>query len=146
MVSRIPSALQFGLWSVAVYAVVLHTVEWLGYSLAPVRVPQFCYNYWAVLPGAIVLALVVDKLAQGNWRRGALWGGLLAPLNVPFAVLCVLFHWGVAAQLGLMEPWEYGFGALMDEWFRQALALVLVGFPVAFPCGVLMGAWIGRGR
>jgi hypothetical protein len=139
-------AIMAGLWATALYAVVLHSYELLElYTLAPMYVPAFCYDYWAVFPGAVLLSFVVLWLARGSARRGALVGGLLAPLNAPFAVLLVIVAWEVQARMGLVEPWIYGFEGLWGEWIYQLKTITLAGIPVAVPCGALMGAWLAKG-
>ena len=137
-------ALLGGLWATAMYAVVLHVFELLGYPLVFFRVPAFCYDYWSVFPGAVFLSLLVLRFSGGSRKRGMLIGGSTAPLNAPFAVLLLIVAWEIEVRLGLTDPWKYGFQGLWGEWLHQFGAMVLLGAPVAVTCGVLMGAWLGR--
>ena len=135
-------ALLGGLWATALYAVVLHIFELFGFSLVWMRVPDFCHEYWAVFPGAVLLSLLVLKLSGGSKRRAALVGGLTAPFNAPLAVLILIVAWEIKARLGLTDPWKYGFEGLWGEWVQQFWGITLVGAPVAVVCGLVMGAWL----
>jgi hypothetical protein len=137
-------ALLGGLWATALYAVVLHAFELLGYPLAFFGFPAFCYDYWSVFPGAVFLSLLVLRFSGGSRKRGMLIGASIAPLNAPCAVLLLIVTWELEACLGLTAPWKYGFEGLWGEWLRQFGGMVLLGAPVAVTCGVLMGAWLVR--
>lgn len=145
----LPRAVQAGLLATAVYAIVLHLFEALGYSLVMMWGPAFCYSYWAVFPGAVLLSLAVMALSRrfgGGWHGGALYGAFLAPFNAPFGVLLCLFWWQFEAVLGWAEPWRYGFGCLLDQWVQSFASMLVLGTPVAMVCGAIVGAWLGRGN
>lgn len=141
---KLPQSVMAGLWATALYAIVWNILSVFVDPLFFFRVPNFFVHYWAVFPGAVILSFVVLSLAGGSRWRAALAGGLLAPLNVSFSVLLIILAWGLGGALGLTEPWKYGFGGLLGEWLRQQTSFLLIGAPIAVPCGLVMGWWLGK--
>ena len=103
--------------------------------------PETVTEAWPVAAGAALSGLWVayslattseNKLLSHGIARGALAG----LLNIPFSVLLALtvFHlrWG----------WRYGYGCLLDEWYRSVLQQIAFAAPVALPLGVLYGVAI----
>ncbi len=136
--TSIKRALKISLAAVPLYALVLTLIE--------TRVPLFSYahHYGAVFPGALLLSLIVERLAGGSPWKGAVWGSLLGTLNAPFSMLCILAWWQFRAELGLLEPWKYGWSGLWGQWCHDFFGMLLVGTPIAIPCGGLLGAWLGQ--
>ena len=128
------------------YALARALAESAGVALLPsmLPLPWSLFEVWPVIPGAFAFALIVDLLvrrASGGARlgAGAAVGAALGVLNAPLAVLVALlgFH--------LASPWKYGLQALLEEWLRQLPLILLLGIPVAAPCGLLLGvlaAWL----
>lgn len=132
-----------GLLAVPIYWAALFLWEASGRSLTVLFVPDFAHQYPFVFFGAFLLSLLVLKAARGSWWKGGLWGGLLAPLNAPFSVLCILLWWQIRALAGTTEPWRYGWSGLFGEWQRQAFGILKAGLPLAVPCGILLGMFLG---
>lgn len=140
-------ALLVAVAAAPVYALARGLAEAAGVALLPsmLPLPWSLFEVWPVVPGAFAFALLVDVLVRrvaGAWRRlgcGAAAGALLGLLNAPLAVLVALlgFH--------LASPWKYGLQALLEEWLRQLPVILLLGIPVALPCGLILGllaAWL----
>lgn len=104
---------------------------------------SYAHQYFAVFPGALILSLIVQRLASGSPVRGALSGSVLGLLNAPFSMLCVLLWWQMRAELGIAEPWRYGWSGLWGQWCQDFFAMLLIGAPMAVPCGLILGAWSG---
>ena len=136
-------ALSVGLIAVPLYAFFLFLAELAMRTTSFSLSSSYAHQYAAVFPGALILSLVVQRLASGSPVRGAVTGSLLGLLNAPFSMLCVLLWWQMRAELGLTEPWRYGWEGLWGQWCRDFFAMLLIGAPMAVPCGGLLGAWSG---
>lgn len=82
--------------------------------------------------GSFLTALAVHRLADGSAAHGALYGALLGPLNAPLSfVLTCLGEY-------LQRPAVEVSGPMQWDWSLLYLT-VSHGWPVALPCGLLLG-------
>lgn len=126
-----------------VYYGVRYEMSQLGYEMFPmfVSLPTTFDLLWIVAPGAALGAAVLDW-TLGPYRTGTLvkrlgmgvvLGAVLGWANAPLAALLALY---LHSQL---SPSGHTFAALIPVWVQSLPAMLALAFPVAAPCGAVLG-------
>lgn len=135
-------ALLVALVAPSVYAWVRNAAGELGYDMFPmwVNLPNTLELLWVVAPGAALAAVLLDwtlgpyreGTLVGRLGAGVLLGGVLGWANAPLSVLLALvLHAFMGARESLL--------ALIGIWFQSLPPMLALAFPVAVPCGALLG-------
>lgn len=139
-----------GLLVTLAYGLLLEGLEQTGiYSLQIGYFPGLAREYWLVfLCASLASAVVLRTLRPINPapRRllvGALLGAPLGPACAALAVLLWLCSWQISALFGLTQPWKYGFGCLLQQWWSDVGSLMLLSLPLSLPLGACAGAFLG---
>jgi hypothetical protein len=134
------SGMAAGVMAPFVYVLVVAVDAYLGYDFIPwlISAPTEMFRPWIVAPGATLLGaalgwyLSVRSLKTGTKLvRAALIGAGFGLLNVP-----------VAFQMGIFAYWLRGGDNPVwapRGWLPDVPWMVWHSFPVAVPCGVLLG-------